>query len=135
MPDSCTCGTQLPPEALFCHKCGKPQRDVPAETEPVVEPPPTPLIPVSPASIPVDFHNPVGVGIGLLMASMNALLIWIPLMNFALWAGSGFLAVYLYRRRTGHFFTLRSGLRLGWITGVMTFAITTLIFTVTVIPA
>src|ERR1017187_9471093 len=28
MPEFCTCGAQLPPDSLFCHKCGKPQRDV-----------------------------------------------------------------------------------------------------------
>ncbi len=28
MPDFCTCGAQLPPDALFCHKCGKPQREI-----------------------------------------------------------------------------------------------------------
>ena len=33
MPDFCTCGAQLPPDSLFCHKCGKPQRDV-IEPEP-----------------------------------------------------------------------------------------------------
>ena len=25
----CTCGAQLPPDARFCHKCGKPQYDYP----------------------------------------------------------------------------------------------------------
>ena len=28
MPEFCSCGAQLPPDALFCHKCGKPQRDI-----------------------------------------------------------------------------------------------------------
>src|SRR5258706_16455256 len=27
VPERCTCGAQLPPDALFCHKCGKPQRE------------------------------------------------------------------------------------------------------------
>ncbi len=36
MPDFCTCGAQLPLDALFCHKCGKPQRDV-IEPEPEIE--------------------------------------------------------------------------------------------------
>ena len=34
MPDSCTCGAQLPPDALFCHKCGKPQRDLVTPDDP-----------------------------------------------------------------------------------------------------
>src|SRR5258708_21315931 len=37
MPDFCSCGAQLPEDARFCHKCGKPQRE-----EIVVEPPPAP---------------------------------------------------------------------------------------------
>jgi len=28
MPDNCTCGAELPPDSLFCHKCGKPQREI-----------------------------------------------------------------------------------------------------------
>ena len=27
MPDFCTCGAELPPDARFCHRCGKPQRE------------------------------------------------------------------------------------------------------------
>ena len=27
VPEYCTCGAQLPPDARFCHKCGKPQYD------------------------------------------------------------------------------------------------------------
>ena len=33
MADFCTCGAELPPDALFCHKCGKPQREI-VEPEP-----------------------------------------------------------------------------------------------------
>jgi len=52
-----------------------------------------------------------------------------------LWVAAGFSAVYLYRRRTGVFLNVRAGVRLGWITGVLMFVITTVIFTLTVIPA
>ena len=27
MPEFCTCGAELPPDARFCHRCGKPQRE------------------------------------------------------------------------------------------------------------
>src|SRR5436305_1359982 len=44
--ERCTCGAQLPPDARFCHKCGKPQYDYPGlETEAVAQaptPPPPP---------------------------------------------------------------------------------------------
>ena len=28
MPEFCTCGTKLVPDSLFCHKCGKAQREI-----------------------------------------------------------------------------------------------------------
>jgi len=36
MSEFCSCGAQLPPDALFCHKCGKPQRELVAP-EPEVQ--------------------------------------------------------------------------------------------------
>jgi len=137
MPEFCTCGAELPPDALFCHKCGKPQRSIVAEEPPAMEQPEPPpvILTVAPVPARLDFHNPVAVRIALTMALVTTLLSWMPLLNFALWTGSGFFAVYFYRRRTGQPFTVRNGVRLGWITGVLTFAITTVLFTVTVIPA
>ena len=72
MPEFCTCGAQLPPDALFCHKCGKPQRDiVTPEIEPntypaaveasVAPPPPAPRL----QPLPLNFHNPIAVRIAL----------------------------------------------------------------------
>jgi hypothetical protein len=46
-----------------------------------------------------------------------------------MWVGAGYFAVFFYRRRTGHLLNLASGLRLGWITGVMMFAIVAVLFT------
>jgi hypothetical protein len=139
MPDFCTCGAQLAPDSLFCHKCGKPQREVVAPEPEVttgvvvtdVEPPAPP-----PAPPPrLNFHDPVAVRIGFTVALIATLLSWIPALNLILWVAAGFAAVYLYRRRTGVFLNVRAGVRLGWITGVLMFVITTVIFTVTVIPA
>ena len=39
VPEFCTCGAQLPPDARFCHKCGKPQYDYPGVEEPEPAPP------------------------------------------------------------------------------------------------
>src|SRR5579862_3192296 len=65
VPDSCTCGAQLPPDARFCHKCGKPQRDEPLLVdEPVVVPPPPPLAPPPPAP-PISFRNAIAVRVAL----------------------------------------------------------------------
>ena len=48
MPETCTCGAQLPPDSLFCHKCGKPQREI-AEPEVLT---PVILAPVTAAPAP-----------------------------------------------------------------------------------
>jgi hypothetical protein len=138
MPEFCTCGAELPPDALFCHKCGKPQRTLPepeppSAPEPAAEAPP----PVSIAAPPppsVDFRNPIAVRIAFVMGSLATLLSWVPLLNFALWVAAGFFAVYFYRRRTGSLLNVRAGMRLGWITGVLTFLITTVLFTVRIVP-
>jgi hypothetical protein len=139
MPEFCTCGAQLPPDSLFCHKCGKPQRDV-IETEPAPETigesvpdHPTPVV-AAPQPPPLNFHNLVAVRIAFVFAPVAFLLSWIPALNLLLWIAAGFLAVYFHRRRTGVPLTIRSGVRLGWITGVLMFAVTTVIFTLTVVP-
>lgn len=138
MPDYCSCGAALPPDALFCHKCGKPQRAIPVvepEIQVVAEPPPPPrpaAAPVQPQ--PLNFHNPLAVRIAFIVALVTALLSWLPFLNIILWAGAGFFAVFLYRRRTGSLLTVRAGMQMGWITGVMSYAITVVIFTATILP-
>ena len=48
--------------------------------------------------------------------------------------GPRLLAVFFHRRRTGVLLNVRAGVRLGWITGVIMFAIITVIFTLTIVP-
>src|SRR5438552_13672559 len=101
MPEYCTCGAQLPPDSRFCHKCGKPQRE-----EVVVEQPPSPppLNFIAPAAKPLapSFHNPIAVRVGLFVASFAALLCVLLPFGCVIWLPSaGFIAVYLYSRRTG----------------------------------
>ena len=139
MPDFCTCGAQLPPDSLFCHKCGKPQREV-MEPEPqpdsVAEfvPPAVPPPDTAPQPPALNFHNLVALRTAFVMAPVAFLLSWIPALNLVLWIAAGFLAVFFHRRRTGDLLNVRAGVRLGWITGVIMFAITTVIFTLTVVP-
>jgi hypothetical protein len=137
MPDFCTCGAQLPPDALFCHKCGKPQRDViEPELEPEIESVEF-ILPVAPPAAPppqINFHNLVAVRIAFVVAPIAFLLSWIPAANLILWIAAGFLAVLFHRRRTGDLLNVRAGVRLGWVTGVIMFAITTVIFTLTIVP-
>jgi hypothetical protein len=134
MPEFCTCGAQLPPDALFCHKCGKPQRDVapeePAGFAPVLPPfvPPTAAAP--PPPVAPTFRNPVAVRVALLAGAISLPLCWIPVLSLGVWIGCGALSVYFYGRRTGQRLDWRNGLRMGWMTGVVVFAILTVLFTV-----
>src|SRR5689334_3746069 len=121
MPEFCTCGAQLPPDALFCHKCGKPQREVLA-AEPEPEPveiviPPVPV--ATPPPQQTNFHNWIAVRTAFVFAPVALALSWIPAANFVVWVAAGFLAVIFYRRRTGVLLNVRGGVRLGWITGLI----------------
>lgn len=135
MPEYCSCGAQLPPDARFCHKCGKPQFEEAAravEIEPELPPEAKPRAPA-----PLNFHNPVAVRVGFTVASLAALLSWLPFLSLGFvvwWTGAGFLAVYLYRRRTGQLLTVGGGLRIGWMTGILTFVILVVLLTVTLLP-
>ena len=146
MPEYCTCGAELPPDARFCHRCGKPQRE---EVQPetlehapeMVTATPSVTATLPPSAPPrVNFHNRTAVRIGLLMAGIASLLSALPTMAAGLaglaiwWLTAGFMSVYIYRRRTGQFLTVDSGLRMGWITGLLGSTITSVVFTVSVVP-
>src|SRR5579862_5358415 len=121
MPDYCSCGAELPPDALFCHKCGKPQREivVPETVVPVQGPLPPPRVQIpAPDPLPLNFHNGVALRIALLVAAIATFLSFLPYLN---WLAAGFFAVFFYRRRTGYFLNMESGVRLGWITGLLMF--------------
>jgi hypothetical protein len=139
VPEYCTCGAQLPPDARFCHKCGKPQYDyMPAteevEPEPVPQPPLPELQPVR-FSTDISFRNGLAVRIGF-VAAMGAVMIALlpvplPFLRLPIaFVAAGFLAVFLYSRRTGQTLSIRSGARMGWITGVFSFTLVTVLFTV-----
>jgi hypothetical protein len=132
VPERCTCGAQLPLDALFCHKCGKPQRELlEVEPDPVVEPPPlvvaAPVAP--PAPVPIGFHNGPAVRVALL-AGVLSIVIWgigagvAPPAFFPVWMIlGGMLTAFLYKVRTGQRLSAIGGARLGWISGIFGFAI------------
>src|SRR5437016_5825462 len=102
MPESCTCGAQQPPDARFCHKCGKPQRDEPEarmlaeESAPVVIP--ARLMEAAAAPVPLGFRNPVALRVGLLAAALMCLTMMIPVVQYKYgpllcWLGAGYLSV------------------------------------------
>jgi hypothetical protein len=133
MPEYCTCGAQLPEEALFCHKCGKPQREI-VEPEPVA-PPPEPLTAppqaqARPEITTLSFRNPIAIRIAITAAGVATLLSFLPYLN---WLAAGFFAVFFYRRRTGALLTMESGVRMGWMTGVMMFAMMALLLTLSLL--
>ena len=130
----CTCGAELPPDARFCHKCGKPQRDEPllaAAEAPAAPAPPLPL-PAKAAPPEIGFRNGLALRIGLLSGSLAFLassLPFHPAFRLLFLLGAGAFAVYLYRRRSGFPVEIRGGVKMGWITGLFCFVIFTLLFT------
>ena len=134
MPEFCNCGAQLAPGSLFCHKCGKPQREIvkPEAFEPEAPAPPSeanalpPHPPAPPAAPAPTFRNPVAVRIALLVAVAAMFLNWLPLIN---WLGAGFFSVFFYRKKTRYLMDVSAGVRLGWITGIMMFTMWSVIFT------
>lgn len=137
MPGSCTCGARLPEDARFCHKCGKPQYDYPGlEVEPVAEivAPPIVTAPPPPPPTEISFRNRTAVRVCFLAALVAFILFVLPLpfplpRLMVAFLAAGFLAVYLYGRRTGQTLSIRSGARMGWITGIFSFVIVTVQFT------
>jgi len=140
MPEFCTCGVQLPPDARFCHKCGKPQYDYPGiveEAEPQAPPLPVeaPRVLVAPE---IGFHNRLAVRIGFVAALaaifVNLVPLPLPFVRLVIaFIAAGFLAVFLYSRRTGQILSVQGGARLGWITGIFSFAMSIAFFTVAMI--
>ena len=134
MPEYCTCGAQLPPDARFCHKCGKPQFDYPEpEPEPALEPVAAVIVKRR-DDTEISFHNRTAVRVSFLAALVAFLVTAFPLPPaitvirlLVCFVAAGFLAVYVYKRRTGQAVTVRAGARLGWMTGIFSFAIATVL--------
>jgi len=143
VPEYCTCGAQLPPDARFCHKCGKPQYDYPGVEDVEAEPPPVEvpiLAPVPHVQLPAEigFHNRLAVRVGFIAAAAAVVVSMIPIPLAWLrlpiaFVAAGFLAVFLYNRRTGQVLSLRSGARMGWITGIFSFTLVSVIFTIAMV--
>ncbi len=130
IPENCTCGARLADNARFCHMCGRPVFE--PEIPETAETPARPALPQPSAAaalsraapLPVSFSNPVAVRAAILMSLAVMFAGMIPGVQLLVpvwWLAAGWCAVLLYRRLTGLALSVRSGARLGSITGVLTF--------------
>jgi hypothetical protein len=130
-------------EALFCHRCGRPVRELVEEPEidqehlelPRVVLPAVDQAPPAPASSPINLKNGLAVRVALMAAALAQiastvvtalgflLLLPVVILGFGGWA------VLAYRRRSGLNLSVQRGAQLGWITGLFSFLITTVFFT------
>ena len=98
-----------------------------------IEPATLPQIPYAPVSLEIGFHNRLAVRIGFIAALTAVFVFLVPLpfpflrLLVAFLAG-GFFAVFLYSRRTGQMLSIRSGARMGWITGIFSFTMLSVLF-------
>jgi len=125
---------------MFCHKCGKPQVELPVVDLPSTPPPIVDTLAevIEAASPPeIGFSNKLAVKTALLAAAICSMLTSLPIppVMSLLWmpvclVSAGFLAVYVYKRRTGQEMQTKSGAKLGWITGIFCFGIAAILFTV-----
>jgi hypothetical protein len=129
-PESiCTCGARMPPNARFCHMCGRPLRE---ELQPAVEDREDvrETLPKVALAGPISFGNPDALRSAYISALLASLLTNVPVLYylcFVWYPAAGFLSVHNYRKRIGEAPSVRGGAKLGWITGVLTFAISLLL--------
>lgn len=134
----CSCRAELPPDALFCHRCGKPQR----EDLIAPEPPPAAREEELRAALPLPEPQPQGLNNGLLLRTAmiggavvflcSALFVMItPALAIMGIVFGGFVAVMLYRNQSPQPVSVLNGLRLGWFTGFFSFLLAGFLFAVT----
>lgn len=110
------------------------------EDEPAPPPPPAVTIaPEPPKPAGISLRNPAAARAAMAAGGITSLLMMVPLPALlqVLWqltmvVAGGFISVWLYQRRTGSYLTVRSGARLGWITGIFAFLIMMVMFTLSI---
>lgn len=136
MDQTCTCGATAPPEARFCPMCARPFREehqAPDIREVVATAREDSTAQGTPAQedVPIGFGNLEAIRCAYTGAVIAAVLSHIPLLNilcFVWYPAAAFFSVYRFRKRTGVFLNSRQGAKLGWITGVLAFAVFLLLF-------
>lgn len=123
----------MPEDARFCHKCGKPQREedlraAAPEPEQTYQAPPPPPLPEPPR---ISLRDRTTVSTALMAAGVTLLLsVLLGPLGFLAPVGGGVFAVYIYRRRSGRPLNVLSGVRLGWLAGVVVFTLSTVFITI-----
>lgn len=151
MEQNCSCGARLVEGALFCHKCGKPTRELAAAEEPEeaaapeVEAPAAAERPPAAAPIPtpgpeIHLRNSLTVRVAMMSAGFQlvagALLsVGGPLLGQVAPVLAGGFACYLFQRRSGFRLTVLEGARLGWMTGIMCFVLAIILITIVMAAA
>lgn len=134
--ENCDCGWRAIPEgASFCPGCGKPLTAAALEIERQANAFQLPRAEEE-ESGPVDrvtFGTPGALRSCYWSAAFAAIVMSLPyglLFFFVVFPGAGFYSVHSFRRQTQRKVTLRSGAKLGFLTGVMTFALLLILLTI-----
>ena len=127
--ENCDCGWRAIPEgASFCPGCGKPLTADARETERQANAFPRPRAEEEQAG-PVDrvtFGTPGALRSCYWSAAFAAIIMSLPyasLLCFIVYPAAGFYSVHSFRRQTRKGVTLKAGAKLGFLTGVITFAL------------
>lgn len=158
MENHCSCGTRLVEGALFCHKCGKPTREIVAVEEPEPEaaetsaeteaesatlpraPEPIADVVVAPAGPDIHLRNSLTLRVAMMGAGFQLLAgallsVGGPFLGQAAPVLAGGFACYLFQRRGGFRLTVLEGARLGWLTGLMCFVLAVILITIVMTAA
>lgn len=134
--EKCDCGwAAIPHGASFCPGCGKPLTDAARESERqanAFQRPETKEKESGPVE-KVTFGTPGALRSCYWSAAFAAIIMSLPyasLLCFIVYPGAGFYSVHSFRRQTGKRVTLRAGAKLGFLTGVITFALLMILLTI-----
>ena len=128
MPERfCTCGFCLPTTAEFCPKCGRPLTEEALTRERAANGAVVRNEPTEPgADLPPSFGNPHALRAAYWSAAVAAIVCSLPfmlLLGFMIYPGAGFYSVRSFRRRSNAGPDEAGGATLGFMTGVISFAL------------
>lgn len=124
----CDCGSAIPENASFCPGCGKPLTVEAREAERVANQLPTPREGEEPKGPlqDVDFGTPGALRACYWSAAFAAFFLSYPpllMLCFAIYPAAGFYTVFSFKRRSGREISVKAGAKLGFMTGVIAFAL------------